>query len=285
MRNAWVHLNLDHPMAAWHAYRGVIKTPHRVKRELLSPWLVDFLHASTRQLREQRFQRELLLEKTRARVSPDANSRLTSFFAFDDYDIAIDRARAWGWRAENLVEIRIQNGSTLSRHDSQWIDEMGASPAIQQAESYARGDAFNSTPKWELLVDGEARIVGTAVRLRALHEIESRWPQSLWLLEQARIAALLGNDLGYVGGFAHLVDNDLIRIRWITVAEALKDPGYAARVEQFFKDTPPTEILGRAFRRDGQPNDIVLPDWSPIDFDVPASIWTSLFGPPRNSRS
>lgn len=280
-RSAWIHLNINHPIAAWHAYRGLIQSPNRVHTQLLSPWMVDFLDSVMKEDRRVRFHRERLIESVRQTISPESESRLTTFFAFPDKRTALDRVAAWGWSTENIVEVGIVEGSRFSLHDSLWIDEMGDSPTLEQAEAYVRGEAFGDFPRWELLIDGEALVYGTEVRMRALEKVESAWPQSLFFLENARLAAILGEDLGYIGALPQFTSAGNVIVRWVLAFEQVDDPQYIERLKNFMEATPAEEILHRALDPKLQPGVIRTPDMSPYQFEIPGSTWHSLFGTPN----
>jgi hypothetical protein len=54
---------------------------------------------------------------------------------------------------------------------------------------------------WELLIDGEAMIWGVDLRRQAYEVVRKRFPHSLGLLEEARIAVDLGSSLGHISAW------------------------------------------------------------------------------------
>ena len=78
---------------------------------------------------------------------------------------------------------------TDSPHD-EWI------PRYWQGEPYP-----NAEPVWETLVEGRATVFGTKVRERTYKVVKPCWPNSLMLLEIARLGAWIGSDIGSISVF------------------------------------------------------------------------------------
>jgi hypothetical protein len=117
-------------------------------------------------------------------------------------DAAMKGAEGVGkFRKENLVAIepRLPN-FVREQYDSQWatnFDSMKADDAAMEYWTHGQSKA----PVPELLLSGTFSILGTKVRMRAYERIMETDPNSLAMLELARLAVEFESDLGAVTPF------------------------------------------------------------------------------------
>ena len=244
-----------------------MQTSPSVDEGLISPWMVVALRDAAEARRDWWVERERLIEEARIRTAPDAVSRLTGFFAFPDRATAEDRIATWGWELTNLAEIEIDSVSKISRHDSQWIDAMGTNPQAAQAKAYAQGAAFNDTPKWELLVSGRATILGSSLRMRALEIVRECWPRSLFFAEIGRLAAIAGENAGYISAQIYQVDATTVGVRWL-MKEIPRTPEFARKIGELLARASESEVNLKAIGNVNGPP-LQTPDLTPMEFSLP----------------
>lgn len=93
--------------------------------------------------------------------------------------------------------------SRVSHYDAEWItQDFPVSDFWMHA--YFSGQA-TAAPVWELVVEGQALILGTDLRERAYATVKKTWPQSLAVLELARLAVEVGSDLGAITAMLSIV--------------------------------------------------------------------------------
>jgi hypothetical protein len=125
---------------------------------------------------------------------------LKGFYLFPDVASARAAAKRWDGSAfqnEFLAEVAINPSSRVSQYDAEWITRNFAASDEAWMHAYFSGKA-TSAPVWELLVEGRALVLGTDLRKRAYETVKNTWPQSLAVLEMARLAVEVGSDLGVV---------------------------------------------------------------------------------------
>lgn len=239
--DAWVFLNARHPLCAWATYRGSLVCPP-AEPGLLSVWSAALLaRDNTEQLG-----REFALENVRRQHYEHLVSRLRGMFCFLDLESA-ERALTWGgyFRPENLTELNLSEaGPRRDRFDAQWlgkavVNEQGHVADLEWAHQYWRGEPCDTgTPIWETLVDGRAIVLGTAIRERAYSIIKQAAPDSLMLLEIARLAAWIGSDLGNVFAILKEEGDDLVLDFRMDMKDA-NDPIFLAKLDQLIKGGHP----------------------------------------------
>ena len=148
--------------------------------------------------------RELSLEAIRSTHYPHLVSRMTGMYCFTDLRSA-ELALQWGrpnnhFKVQNLAELSLAEAKLSgARHDANWITHQGR-PGWER--KYWSGEPHpGQEPIWETLVSGRLIILGTTIRNAAMRILTLRFPQSVVLLETARVAAWAGSDLGNVAGF------------------------------------------------------------------------------------
>jgi hypothetical protein len=191
---AYAYLNVDDPLVAWLVYRGEMVSASELHESALSFW-------STRRLTSlQYYLQELALDHVRQSSYPGSISRLKGFYLFPDEASAVAAAKRWDggtFRSEFLTEVAIEPGSRVSQYDAEWITHNFLGSQVGWMHSYFSGRA-TSAPVWELIVEGRAVVSGTALRQRAYATVKKAWPESLAVLELARLAVEVKSDLGAV---------------------------------------------------------------------------------------
>lgn len=194
--DAYIFLNVDDPICAWCAYRGALVSA-RLNGEngFLSVWLAGLMRSNN----PQRISREFQLEQVRRNHFPQFPSRLSSIYCFLKIEDAKKAASLWGgpFCDSNLIEVSLGNVIPSHRFDSNWISYYSHIVGSQNStpswmHQYWRGDPCPydcHDPIWETLIEGRAVVLGTEVRKRAYEIIKSCFPESLGVLEIARIAA------------------------------------------------------------------------------------------------
>jgi hypothetical protein len=200
---AFAYLDIDHPVVAWGAYRGVLVSAHVEACPQQAPVSMMFAGMIQHQ-NNSRLHNELLIEGIRAAKYPDHVSRLTGMYFFTDVAQA-QAALGWGghFRRQNLVEVEVHLIRRCSKVDVNWItyadvDATGRVDPTKTAwiEKYWEGEPFSNYPVWETIVDGRAVIFGTEVRERAYRNVAQAFPNALDTLEIARLGAAVGSDIG-----------------------------------------------------------------------------------------
>lgn len=205
-REGFVYLNIDHPAVAWNAYRGVLFSRAYIATHH-GPSLLSMREAVIQGDRDtRRYQTELALEELRVAEFPGAVSRLSGMFVFDEVHSALSALEAeWGGDYINpdyLTDVGVSYRKA-TRMDANWISKMlDADASLKDgwepmARAYWAGlPCEGARPIWELLIDGFAAVWDTRLRLQAHAIVKERYPKSLGLLEESRIAAILGYSFG-----------------------------------------------------------------------------------------
>src|SRR5450830_751668 len=128
----FMYLDIEHPVVAWNAYRGVLLSQSLIAKcnpsgSFLSMTLARVL--IDKDWRRLRF--EQILEEHRQSDFPSHTSRLTGLFVFDTPESALAVAdnEAWGGkdghiRDENLTDVGVSAESNRTRLDANWISWM-----------------------------------------------------------------------------------------------------------------------------------------------------------------
>lgn len=244
---AYAYLNINDPLVAWLVYRGEMVSAPQAHDRAVSIW------TATRLKNQAYYQRELVIEHMRLQLYTQAVSRLAGFYVFADKASAKAAVERWGiahFRPEFLVEVHIDPESNVSRYDAEWITHCFESPTTEWIHDYLQGKPTDS-PIWELVIDGRAIIAGTSLRQRAYDVVASTWPESLALLELARVGVELHSDIGLITAMIMGTANSP-RIEYAMNFEDATNQAFLDRFSQFkgpknTKDLTPT-------------SDLVLPD-------------------------
>lgn len=193
-----------------------------------------------------RIQSELAIEAIRTTEYPSAVSRLSGLFVFDEVESALGAEQAaWGGHinSEYLTDVSISYRNA-TRMDANWITQMlNADASLRPgweslARAYWKGEpSRESHPIWELLIDGHATVLGTQLRDQAYDVVKSRFPKSLGLLEESRIAAHLGFSLGHISSWL-IKNKERADLSFYFDNTSESTPCYRASVEEFFKTSP-----------------------------------------------
>jgi hypothetical protein len=229
---AYAYLNVADPLIAWLVYRGELVSSQRIPGGV-SVWAGEYLRQAIAHGPSDRYAGELAIDELRRVQHPTAVSRLSCLYTFGDRSSAIRAGREWAgpkFRPEYLAELGIRPGSHTSVHDAEWIsNRLGNDASTTWMGSYLRGEPSGGNPIWETLLDGRAWILGTELREAAYRVVRTAWPDSLALLEVARIGAWLGSDLGLISGVAER-DRGEVRIRYRMNMVDADDEAFLQRV-------------------------------------------------------
>lgn len=237
---AFAYLDIDHPVVAWGAYRGILVSAHAEARPPQAPVSMMFAGMIQRQ-NNARLYNELLIEGVRARQFPDQVPRLTGMYYFIDVTQA-KAAQSWGghFRRENLVEVEVNPVRPYSKLDANWITyaECDSAGRIDPArtgwiDKYWAGEPFSDQPIWEIIVDGRAVIFGTEVRERAYANIVRAFPNALDTLEIARLGAAVGSDLGQTSAWITRVSPDHFRLAYCLDMRDADNPEFLERLGKY----------------------------------------------------
>ena len=197
-------IDVEHPVVAWAAYRGALVSANAELNPPNCPISMMFAGIIITQ-NNVRLHNELLIEKYRQQHFPHCNSRLTGMYFFEN-PVSASHAYEWGghFSPENLAEVLLFSTSPVSRHDANWIthiplDDNGRIRIEEWIHRYWSGEPFpEKEPLWEVIAQGRAFICGQELRIRAYNIVNSKFPETVALLEIGRIAAHLGSDLGQI---------------------------------------------------------------------------------------
>jgi hypothetical protein len=268
---AFAYLDIDHPVVAWGAYRGVMVSAHAEARPPEAP--VSMMFAGMIQHENNaRLHNEFLIERVRAEKFSQQVSRLTGMYFFTDVAQA-EAALPWGghFRTENLAELEVHPVGPFRKVDANWIthaklDGNGRidTAATEWIEKYWAGEPFSDSPVWETIVDGRAIILGTELRQRAYNHVAQAFPNALDTLEVARLAAAVDSDLGQTTAWITRTAADRFRLAYYLD----------------MRDAEKPEFLGRLGKHEGPRNlkDLApgketfgLPDFRPFGCEFAAS--------------
>jgi hypothetical protein len=239
--NAWAFLNIHHPMCAWNAYRGVlVSTP--AEQGVLSVWAAALLR-NYRDGKPGALLREMALERVRAAQFPKSISRLRGLYCFQDLASA-EQALEWGnernhFRPEFVARLYMGDHHVIGRStvDANWITYADLAPDGSFADQswisrYWAGVAQSGRmPAWETLLEGRLFILGTDLRERAYEMLRKQFPESLLVLETARLAAWALYDYGNVAGFLRKTALDEVSFDYMLDVRETNDEDFRRRVK------------------------------------------------------
>ena len=234
-QTGFVGLDLSDPLVAWLVYRGEMVSSTQVHERALSFWLTRHMRRAVfAQTRSASFAEELALEQLRSECYSSAVPRLSGFYMFEDEGAARSALTRWGDpdRAETIVEVGLRPGARTSRHDAEWIALDAPPDAGAWMRRYLSGEPSGPAPSWELIVDGRALIYGTPVREAAYETVRSTWPDSLPLLEVARLGVELDSDLGLITAMLTR-DQTGTRVEYVMDMRDAHDPGFLRRLSTY----------------------------------------------------
>jgi hypothetical protein len=194
-----VDIKIDgNPFIAWLVYRGELYSPDVIDRRAVGfsfAWY-QFFRSSWR---DQRYVLEKELEEFQRTNVPNAISRLHGYFLFPSKELAQQAAHS-GFSFTNLLEVEIAQGARISCYDMDWISYYVGKRSAGDFwfRDYFVGNPKSSTPTWEYVVNGRARIVSAIDLRKASDIVESFWPGYRHLLASARDACDQGTDGGAI---------------------------------------------------------------------------------------
>lgn len=239
MKQAFAFLDIDHPVVAWGAYRGILVSANAEYQPPQCPVSMMFAGIVLHQ-NNTRLWNELLIEKYRQVHFPRCNSRLTGMYFFEDLHTA-ECAYQWGghFSPEFLAEIELYPTSAIFRHDANWItyaplDSNGRIKSEEWIPKYWSGEECpGKTPVWELIVQGRAVICGTDLRKRAYENIVKKFPDAVSILEISRIAAHVGSDLGQTSAWLKRESESLVTLSFFIDMRDADNTQFLERVRQY----------------------------------------------------
>jgi hypothetical protein len=266
----FAYINIDNPMASWNAVRSNFYSPSRLP-QADRPGALSFAMADLlRDGNKARATAEFRLEDFRRQHFPDAVSRLTGIFLFDDIDSAAQvwDSEAWSghFNSDYLTDVGV-SADHSTRVDSAWITMMRNDKNIlvegweAMAEKYWSGEPTRHQPIWERIIEGWVTIWGVDLKTRALEEIQKFWPQSLPLLAVAANSAAIGSCDGAIVPYAIRKDA-LLKIGYYLRMVDDKDPEFCERLDHFLKTGG-----NRVCRLGPDDDSLVLPDFSCYGFE------------------
>lgn len=245
----FMYLDIENPIVAWNVYRGVLIS-QAVAQKNISEGIISSLSMmvarifADRNWNRLKFEHEL--EQHRNLSYPDKVSRLTGIFVFDEPESALAAAsdEQWGGHIshENLTDVGVWSSGNQTRLDANWISWMlrirneGSSEWQAGIKPYWDGTPCPHFPEpiWEVLMHGTVTIWGTTLRNRAYEVIRSTSPNSVALLEQARLAAMLGSSLGHTSALVKIVDEKQVMSFHIDMRDATNED-YINRLNEYKK--------------------------------------------------
>jgi hypothetical protein len=265
----FAYVNIDNPMAAWNVVRSSLYSPSCLPQSE-QPGALSFSMADLlRDGNAARAVAEFRLEDLRRRHFPDAVSRITGIFLFDDmYSAAQVWSGAWSghFTSDYLTDVGV-SAARSSRHDATWITMMRNNENIlvngweAMAESYWSGEPASNQPIWERVIEGWITIWGVDLKTRALEEIRKYWPRSLPLLEISANSAAIGSLDGAVMPYAVRKDETLEIAYLLRMVDA-EDPEFCDRLGNFLRTG------GERVCRFGPPDGtVVTPNFSLYSFE------------------
>jgi hypothetical protein len=197
--NGYVFLDLDDPVCAWGAYRGVlVPSKATAERGSVSLWTASL----GRRGRTDWLDLEFRLEQARKEGGyGDKASRLQGIYYFEELDSARRFSRESGLKhcsLSNLAEVHVGK-SRGERFDLNWITYWRNHQDLSWMDRYWTQEPYpHAKPVWECLTEDRVVVLGTDLREVAYSNIKRKHPDSLAFLEIARIAAWLNSDLGNI---------------------------------------------------------------------------------------
>lgn len=247
-----MYLDVENPVIAWNVYRGVLVSQQLVQRSMTGNFVQAVSMNVAKMFMERNWSRldfEYELELTRARDFPLKVSRLCCLFVFDEPESALAAAtdESWGGHInENyLTDVAASSLLNSTRVDANWISWM---LKVRQSDEFDWRNGIRpywdgqvcpnySNPIWEVLLNGAVTIWGVAIRQQAYEITKQRSTSALSLLEQSRLAAHLGSDLGHASALITVEQEKEILSFHIDMRDA-DNAVYLNRLEDYIKASP-----------------------------------------------
>jgi hypothetical protein len=263
--NAWAYLNITRPVCAWAVYRGCL-VPTPGEPGFISIWVSGRIregHLGWLAVEQE-------LEIVRRRFFADTRvSRLTGLFCFIDRASAV-RAASWGrsFDPTYLNDLHIEGGVDAGRRtDANWISNY-SDPACPRdwMQRYWQGEYSPfGEPIWEVVVDRRAWVLDTALRNRAFDLITKYMPDTVVILEKARMAAWIGSDLGSISCYL-IRDGNYVEGRHLIDMRDASNPDFAGKLYDLRRSGHPVQPLAIA---QGDAETFTVPDLRQLNFRIP----------------
>jgi hypothetical protein len=215
LANGYLFLDLDDPVCAWGAYRGVLVPPRSSpETSSVSLWFASLVRRGRREWLDL----EVRLERVREERHNGKTSRLQGLYFFSELDSSRRFSGESGLKHcsfGNLAEIHVVS-PRKEKFDLNWITNWRNHRLADEdwMDRYWRHEPYPyAEPIWECLTEHRVTVLGTDLRNIAYAKIKRDHPDSLALLEIARIAAWLNSDLGSISPHVVRIQDELeIRI-------------------------------------------------------------------------
>lgn len=235
---AYAFVDVDHPVVAWAAYRGVLVSANAEYEPPHCP--VSMMFAGMVYCQNNiRMHNEFLIERHRQLQFPQQNSRLTGMYFFEDLSVA-KKAYEWGGHfiPENLGEFELFSTKAITRVDSNWISYAPLQDGKMIDEGwishYWSSEPYpGKEPVWELIVQGRGVLRGTELRQHAYETVATRFSEAVAILEVSRIAAEVGSDLGQAAAWITREPNGLLSLSFFIDMRDADDPTVLQRIGQY----------------------------------------------------
>jgi len=136
--------------------------------------------------------------------------------------------------------------------DTRWIDEHVLNDSylldrgdLSWAHSYWTGEAKDSDPHRELILEGRGIIQTTALRQRALGRIETDFPRLLGEAEIGRLAAQLGRDLNVIAPFVISERPGILRVEYFVDSRDHTE-AFMTKLGEHIKSLPKQDVHWKA---------------------------------------
>jgi hypothetical protein len=239
MNKGYLFLNVDLPMVAWAAGRGVLVPARSGKNEI--GWVSVMLASLIRNNKVSRLANERIIEAIRSSKYPSIASRMTGLFYFGDLDTAERAAKEWqhSFKLPNLTEIEIIGNEITSRFDSNWYtdaprDSEGVFDPLytKWIDSYLVGEPMpTKEPLWEYVTERRIKILNTELRKRAIEFVHKQFPESIILFEIACAGERAGFDVGNTSAFIQN-NGDQYSLNWMLDMRDAENPAFLKRLEE-----------------------------------------------------
>ena len=263
----YAYLDLEHPAVAWATMRGLI-TSASYSSENSDAGFVSFMYAGMlRYQNNSRLFNESIIEIIRQSSFTHQTSRLRGmyFFRTKQEAQALAGARSWPpyFIPNNLVSLELRSPSLGTIVDANWITFAPLQPDNRLSLSdlswisrYWSGEAYNSTPVWELIAEGVAVVRDEQVRRRSFDLAKKTFPKAHIPILMARLAGEAGSRGGQISPFL-LHESDMrYRLDYITNDGDFHQAGVIASIAKH----PDSGALARMMHENETWN---LPDFRP----------------------
>ena len=295
---AWCFLNIADPFVAWETYRGEIISSdyYHDGKSIISPRTVSVLRNLISEESSLKIvaTNELLLESVRQNYFSNKVSRLTGAFLFANKTDAERAILMWGntvshFNSFALTEVNPSLNTYFSKLDSNWITfNLGkVSTDLSWMHHYWSGEACPESrePLWEIIASSRFYICNKELQMQAYKNIRESFytffsRKTLPLLEDARLAAYLGSDLGHSAPYLIHIDKNTLGVRYIISMVDANNPKYLERLSAYLQEPRNAQHINyqdlNIIREEGS---FAVPDLRSLEFNfkLPDTVLNSNF--------